>query len=389
MNWSPQYSLLQLKNHQTIENFTLTVTTPGNRFYKQSVNIFTSTREFSTLIQTDKSVYKPDDKVQFRILLLNGEMKPYQSEILNVNVTNSHGVTVYERNDLKKEFDGVWSGELKISDTPPLGKWTISAEGISGGITSRSFEVSEYVLPRFFVQIDSPQHVLRGARKVKIVFFGQYTFGEFVEGIATITTKIAPSIEKLEMAKMQNPKTVKVFAKKTIELDFIRDLNLKSSGFIQIVVKIEEKSTGKTAKVTEIIQVHEKEEHSIELIREKNIRPGFPFSLKAVVRKYDGTLESSEANVVKFTTIFIQSRPKKAEYMSRMRMGVNGIANAIERNQEVKLSDSNAVYTFDVPKSALGLMVKVNYLEAETQQNITRFPSQCNEYLKAEIVVDR
>ena len=56
---------------------------PGNYFIKvkgrsfeQTARLNLNTKMYSVLVQTDKAVYKPGDKVQFRVLILDSETKP-------------------------------------------------------------------------------------------------------------------------------------------------------------------------------------------------------------------------------------------------------------------------------------------------------------------------
>lgn len=67
----------KLDNQETPQNFTLTVNMKDENF-EQSVDIITTTKRYSVFIQTDKFVYKPSDKIQFRILIVDNEKKPFK-----------------------------------------------------------------------------------------------------------------------------------------------------------------------------------------------------------------------------------------------------------------------------------------------------------------------
>lgn len=327
--------------------------------------------------------------MKFRVLVLDAETKPYQSKKLNVNVTDSHGTVVYESDDLNKEFPGVFSDELQISDSPPLGKWKIDVKVDDGHTTTQFFEVSEYVLPRFDANIECPSHVLLSDKKVKVLVYGKYTFGEFVEALATVVATVYDE-DKPEISKAQKVKSAKVSGKKNIEFDFFRDLNLNAKGTVKIDVTIEEILTGKKANESKIIVVHEKTSHKVELIRKEiRMKPGFPFALKAVVKKFDESIEMNEENKVEFKVTFYQSRPKTAENLSQLRMNTIGSDVTIEKFNQVELKEGVADYVFDVPKSALGMTVTATYLDAESSVNITRFASQSKEYLRVELVTER
>lgn len=53
---------------------------------------------------------------------------------------------------------GVFSGELKLSDSPVLGRWNISVT-IHGQTYTKPVEIAEYVLPKFVVDVQVPRHI--------------------------------------------------------------------------------------------------------------------------------------------------------------------------------------------------------------------------------------
>lgn len=317
-------------------------------------------------------------------------MKPYQAAVINIFITDSHGNIVSEDHEMKEIYTGVYSGHLDISDAPPLGQWTISVSVDLKEKTVQKFEVSEHVLPRFSVNVESPGHVLLSDGKVKVFFKGDYSFGGSVEGSATITAKIAASEEKLQNCSIVATKLAKVFSKKYVEFNFVRDLKLKTAGVIQIEVTIEEISTGKKAKISKSIFVHETAKHSIELItNDGRLKPGFPYTFKAVVRKFDGSLETDTAKKVRFDVVYTKSRSKFAENISRLRMQGDPGSMTSSESQSVVLSNGVAFCTFEVPSSAWKMQITVKYLGEKTNATIFRPPSLTREILKAEVVEER
>lgn len=53
---------------------------------------------------------------------------------------------------------GVFTGELQLSDFPNLGEWNINVEA-NGENKKKSFEIAEYVLPKYEVTIDTDKDV--------------------------------------------------------------------------------------------------------------------------------------------------------------------------------------------------------------------------------------
>lgn len=53
---------------------------------------------------------------------------------------------------------GVFASELQLSDQPVLGDWNITAV-VTGQSFSKTFQVAEYILPKFEVLVDLPTYL--------------------------------------------------------------------------------------------------------------------------------------------------------------------------------------------------------------------------------------
>ena len=104
---------------------------------------------YSVFIQTDKAIYKPGNTVQFRAVVLSPQLKPAVSGGIDVSLRDGAGNLV---RDWPRVFTtrGVWAGAVDIADKPVLGNWNISVD-VNGQIFTKSFQVAEYVLPKFQV----------------------------------------------------------------------------------------------------------------------------------------------------------------------------------------------------------------------------------------------
>jgi CD109 antigen len=103
-------------------------------------SLFLNSKEFSVLIQTDKALYKANDKIQFRVLIIDGDTKPYDitNEIVEVNIfdPNSNRIKQWKNIELK---NGVFKNEMKLSSEPILGNWYLNC---SYGIGSNKQVIS-------------------------------------------------------------------------------------------------------------------------------------------------------------------------------------------------------------------------------------------------------
>lgn len=369
-----------------MENFTLTARIK-DADYEQSVDLFVISKRLSVFIQTDKPVYKPDDVVKFRLLVLDADTKPYPLNKLECKIIDSNRNVVFEgsTNSLPNPFPGVFMDEYGISDSPPLGEWKIHVKVDNGEETVQSFDVSEYVLPRFSAYVLCDSNVLLSDRKFKVTVYGEYTFGEFVRANAVISAKVYDHMNS-ELLKNEIVKTATVSAKKAIEFDLIRDLKIKSSSIIKVQVVLEEILTGKKANDSITITVHEKAEHNVQLIRsDLKLKPGFPFAIKAVVRRFDGSIEENQKKDLTFEVTYFYSQPKHAEQLSRKRLRF--LNSTMHKSMPIK--NGLAEFEVEVLKNVTGLTVTAKYLDSEATLNVTKFPSKSSEYLKAQIVNER
>lgn len=369
-----------------MENFTLTARIK-DADYEQSVDVNVISKRLSVFIQTDKPVYKPDDTVQFRFLVLDADTKPYPLNKLECKIIDSNGNVVFESsmNSLRNPFPGVFIDDYKISDSPPLGKWNINVKVDNGEETVRSFDVSEYVLPRFSAHVLCDSNLLLSDRKLKVTVYGEYTFGEFVHAKAVISAKVYDH-ENSELLKSEKNQTGTVSAKRTFVLDLIRDLKIKSNSIIKVEVELEEILTGKKANDSLTIIVHEKAKHNIQLIRsDHKLKPGFPFGIKAVVRRYDGSIEENQKKDLTFKLTYFYSQPKQAEQLSKKNLRF--LNSTSQKSMPIK--NGLAEFEVEVLKNVTGLTVTATYLDSEATLNVTKFPSKSREYLKAQIVNER
>ncbi|XP_070557715.1 alpha-2-macroglobulin-like isoform X2 [Ptychodera flava] len=138
-------------------------------------------RNAKTFIQTDKPIYKPGQTVLFRILNLKGiGFKPYPSMLSTVWIENPTGVRLIQWSNVTTE-DGLVEFEFGLSEEPELGIWKIKSH-MEGKTTEQTFEVAEYVLPKFEVFVKSPPYIIKTDKNFSVEICGRYTYGKPVQG---------------------------------------------------------------------------------------------------------------------------------------------------------------------------------------------------------------
>ncbi|XP_033095985.1 ovostatin homolog 2-like [Anneissia japonica] len=76
--------------------------------------------------------------------------------------------------------DGLVELEFQLTSEPQLGTWTIFTL-INGLKTTQEFDVDEYVLPKFEVNIKSPSYILINATEFKIQVCGRLVYLLFIK----------------------------------------------------------------------------------------------------------------------------------------------------------------------------------------------------------------
>eukprot|EP00920_Eleutheroschizon_duboscqi_P030807 GHVT01074384.1.p1 GENE.GHVT01074384.1~~GHVT01074384.1.p1 ORF type:complete len:380 (+),score=2.52 GHVT01074384.1:153-1292(+) len=172
-------------------NLTVSAWTTDKAYsFKDSKRIGLAPRNLVTFIQTDKPIYKPGQKVKFRILTLKSDLRFRDGKFGPVYVQDPHGVRMAQWLQVATK-KGIVSLEIDLSEDPVLGKWKISAE-IDGGQESDTFKVDEYVLPKYEVSITPPPFVLVSDTDIKITFCAKYTYGNPVSGTLNAKVTINP-----------------------------------------------------------------------------------------------------------------------------------------------------------------------------------------------------
>lgn len=156
---------------------------------------FDGKRSFA-VVQTDKPIYKPDDKVRIRSLVVNENLRAVTKDEFKLQIKNPHKIIVeemrfpneYTRRASKKAseegqfyFDHVFS----FPPDPMQGIWTaqiLHNDPIANDTIS--FEVREYVLPPFEIQFASPKYILPSAQSISGHVIAKYHYGKPVQGKA-------------------------------------------------------------------------------------------------------------------------------------------------------------------------------------------------------------
>lgn len=143
------------------------------RMYDQAYN------QTKTFVVTDRPVYRPKQKVQFKIWTRHAQydkenFSQFANQQISYSVLNPKGETITSQSLQANEYGGI-NAEFSIPSDAMLGQYTIQCnQGATGGNT---FRVEEYKKPEFEVSIEAPTDPVKLGDKIKAKIKANYYFG--------------------------------------------------------------------------------------------------------------------------------------------------------------------------------------------------------------------
>ncbi|GFN83078.1 alpha-2-macroglobulin-like protein [Plakobranchus ocellatus] len=149
------------------------------------VKIIVLDNKLISLVQTDKSVYKPGQKVRFQILTILTTMMPRTGQIHSVYIKDSCGLRVKQYLNLTTR--GIISLDFQLGLEAKQGEWKIEvnlekSDGTKRQKTVVKFTVKKYVPTLFEVKIELPCDTVWEDEIVRGRICARYTNGKPVIG---------------------------------------------------------------------------------------------------------------------------------------------------------------------------------------------------------------
>ncbi|KAL4837504.1 hypothetical protein H8958_002831 [Nasalis larvatus] len=328
---------LPLNSADEIYELRVTGRTQDEILFSNSTRLSFETKRISVFIQTDKALYKPKQEVKFRIVTLFSDFKPYKTS-LNILIKDPKSNLIQQW--LSQQSDlGVISKTFQLSSHPILGDWSVQVqvnhlylfedkyidqvliirvvykytsinENKQDQTHYQSFQVSEYVLPKFEVTLQTPLYCSMNSKHLNGTIAAKYTYGKPVKGDVTLTFLPLSFWGK----KKNITKTFKIngsvnFSFNDEEMKNIMDssnelsehLDLASPGPVEILATVTESLTGiaRNASTNVFFKQHD---YIVEFFDYTTVlKPSLNFTATVKVTRADGnqlTLEERRNNVV-------------------------------------------------------------------------------------------
>ncbi|KAL3843040.1 hypothetical protein ACJMK2_020997 [Sinanodonta woodiana] len=276
-------------------SYQLEVNGIGDVIFNTSNHVYCHNKYMSIFIQTDKAQYKPGQLVQYRVFAVDPGLKP-KSVILNIEIFDSRGNKLSETNDVHTTFGT--TGSFKLSDMPVLGSWHITAKVKGTEVQeSFSFEVQEYVLPKFEVTVQFLSFGTPDEPSMSGTIRARYTFGKPVHGVCLLRVERKYSRSFYDPVAVHTQITINGEGSFAIPNSVLKKLSrdIQRASF-RVTANVTETLTGKTESYEEIISYYsgrlmtypDKVDVAFAPYMKKSFKPGFPYHVDVKVTKQDG-----------------------------------------------------------------------------------------------------
>jgi CD109 antigen len=172
----------------------------GGVYFVNETNLIFSQRSMTIFIQLDKPVYMQGEKIRFRTIPINTELKAF-NEAVDVYMLDPNG-HIMKRWLSKQSNLGTVSLDYQLSDQPVFGEWKVRVIA-QNQIEESSFLVEEYYQTRFEVNVTMPAFFLNTHEYIHGVVMANYTSGAPVRGNLTLKAIIRP-IKPIDPKRVQH-----------------------------------------------------------------------------------------------------------------------------------------------------------------------------------------
>jgi hypothetical protein len=304
-------------------------------------------------------MYKLGDKVNYRVVVLDAEMKPYKYQTMKLGITDGERKGVHSKS-FGFTDQGFVEGSLLLADELNVGKWGIHVKVDEGDLQKLNFEVKDYSLPNFEVFMEpSAKHFLLTQRELKVKVFAKYTSGSGqmpAKGKATLT---AITFDPNDPEKQLNSITKPLNDwNNEISLNLRNDLKIRDNldeVLVNLNATFEEERTSVSLSTQSTVTVHKAQTEKVEIIPENDfLTPNTPYTIKVEVRDYDGSL-LREIKPIEFKA-HQQTAADRVTTDTKANMKWNKL-----QGKRSQLQDGVANFTINVPADVSNIAIGVVY----------------------------
>ncbi|XP_052888533.1 thioester-containing protein 1 allele S3-like [Anopheles moucheti] len=264
-------------------NYTFTIDgQSGFSFHEQADLVFLG-KSVSGLIQTNKPVFTPGDTVKFRVIVLDSDLKPPELvKTVHVTIRDQDGNEI-EKWPSAKLHAGVFENDLQLAPTAMSGMWNITVQMDGEELVSKPFEVKEYVLPSFDLEVLASVIPLEVHQGLNLTIAANNYRRKPVKGLVKVELYLEKDVLDQEIE-------FEMYGIKQMKLPFVDRFEVhEDQKDVLLKTTLIEQHTNRTVVKESRITVY-KHAYRVQLIKETPpFLPGLPFKCALQFRYHDGT----------------------------------------------------------------------------------------------------
>uniref|UniRef100_A0A8W7K9G0 TEP1-F n=1 Tax=Anopheles albimanus TaxID=7167 RepID=A0A8W7K9G0_ANOAL len=271
--------------------YRLTIDGQNGFEYKSEVELIYLNKTIASFIQFSKPAYKPGDSVEFRVIVLDPNLKPPSEDtVLNVTVKDSIGNIISKWSDAPLS-NGVFEGQMDLATSPLPGTYNIEVEANDEELASKSFEVKEYVLSTFDVNVYPTTVPLEAHQELNLTIEANYYFGKPVIG----TAKVQLIEEDIVLEKNASINEWEVTGLLEVSIPYTTVLNDADKRNIHVNITFTEQYTNRTVTKVQQITVY-KHKYKVTLEQKnREFHRAAPYKATLIIANQDGTAAAGVA----------------------------------------------------------------------------------------------
>ncbi|XP_060566076.1 CD109 antigen-like [Ruditapes philippinarum] len=376
--------------------YEIEVSGTGPVTFQNSTSVSFQRRKNAIFIQTDKAMYKPGDRVQYRVFVVDSKLS-LADPFLDIEIFNPKGNKIDELVGVRNKF-GI-SGYLQLPTLPMLGNWRIYVKSNEPGDSENFyFEVKKYVLPQFEVSVELDAFGRTTDTSLNGRATAKYTFGDPVAGTCVLT------IRKRYESGFYHPKGVRRDltlingeATFSVPIDLVKTLIYDELDYETFLVHANctETMTGQTLEGEGEIRYHSNQ-YRLEFFPNMadNFKPGFdPYKVSAKVKMQDGSppeLKPTDDKTVRFTFTFFTDEPVIGQIENRISFAnyslicpfINGEV-VLKKSKTYPIgADGSIKFELPIPSNIATFSIKAEYSGVTAVKEVSRFRSPTNNFLR-------
>ncbi|XP_058137965.1 complement C3-like [Dasypus novemcinctus] len=155
-------------------------------------------------IQTDKPIYTPGSTVLYRVFSLDQNLLPVRRTVV-ITIETPDGVAIKRDSQSSQTYLGILSLSWNIPELVNLGQWKILAhyDDSPQQVFSSEFEVKEYVLPSFEVQVEPTEkfYYVDDPKGLEVIITARFLYGKNVDGTAFVIFGVQDGDQRISLSQ--------------------------------------------------------------------------------------------------------------------------------------------------------------------------------------------